>query len=263
MAKIKSLIYREWVLTKRTLFLGLVAAVPMLMLGVTVGNGFRNGSFDGNERMHTMLAQTGYVPYVFMVAFFLIVVTQNGAAIYQSDIKANWTRYSMTLPTDTKCRAFAHTLFLLLRIIAAFLISLFAGAAITAAFGKPFRAALAADIGLWICISLLEVCAEEFFRGRAKDMIAYKKQTTSRFHGNVRTADRKIYRIQKRGAAVYYSRFYRIDCSDLFDRKAKSRQFKTCIRGHDECREQYTRNWYRTVFSFCAGFSCRHLSISP
>ena len=179
MAKIKSLIYREWVLTKKTLLIGLAAAIPMLMLGVTVGNGFRNGSFDRNERMHTMLAQTGYVPYVFMVAFFLIVVAQNGAAIYQSDIKANWTRYSMTLPADSKSRALAHTLFLLLRIIAAFLISLFAGAAITAAFGKPFRAALAADIGLWICISLLEVCAEEFFRGRAKDMIAYKKQTNT------------------------------------------------------------------------------------
>lgn len=179
MAKIKSLMYREWVLTKKTLLLGLIAALPMLMLGVVVGNGFLNGTLRVNERLHTYLSQTGNYPYVFMVAFFLIAVAENGAAVYESDIKANWTRYSMTLPADTKSRALAHTLFLFLRVTAAFLLSVAAGAVLAAAFGKPFQTGLAADIGLFICVSLIVVCIGELFRGKAKDMITYKKQTNT------------------------------------------------------------------------------------
>ena len=177
MARIKSLMYREWVLTKKTLLLGLAAAILMLMLGVFIGNGFRSGSFDGNEKIHTMLAQTGDLAFAYIFAFFLIVIGSNCSALYESDIKANWTRFSMTLPTDTKCRAFAHTLFLLTRNIVAFVISLAAGAVIPAAFGKPFSAVLAVDIGLFCCISMLFVCFAEFFWSKAKDMISYKKQS--------------------------------------------------------------------------------------
>ncbi|MBR5361873.1 MAG: ABC-2 transporter permease [Oscillospiraceae bacterium] len=177
MGKIKSLIYREWVLTKKTLLLGLIAALPMLMLGVVVGNGFHNGTLRVNERLHTYLSQTGNYPYTFMVAFFLIIVIPNVSAIYESDIKANWTRYSMTLPADTKSRALAHTLFLLIRIIAAFLLSVAAGTVIAAAFGKQFRAETIADIGLLICLLLIEVCIGESFRSKAKDMITYKKRS--------------------------------------------------------------------------------------
>lgn len=177
MTKIKSLIYREWILTKKTLLLGLAALIPMLMLGVVTGISFQNGTLNVNERLHTFLSQTGYYPYTFMVAFFLIAVAENGAAVYESDIKANWTRYSMTLPTDTKSRVLAHTLFLFLRVTAAFLISLAAGAVLARSFGKPIRLEMIADIGLWVCLSLIPVCIGEFFCGKANDMITYKKQT--------------------------------------------------------------------------------------
>ena len=177
MAKIKSLIYREWVLKKKTLLLGLIAAMPMLMLGVTVGNSFQNGTLRVNERLHTMLSQTGEVPYVIMVVMFLIVSAVNCSVIYESDIKANWTRYSMTLPADTKSRALAHTIFLLIRIAAVFLISIAVCAVLAAAFGKPFRTWMIADIGLGICFTLIPICIGELFWSKAKDMITFKKRS--------------------------------------------------------------------------------------
>lgn len=176
MTKIMSLIYREWILMRKKLLLGLVITAGMLMVFSFLGLNYQNGAFSENERLSDMFAKTGGYFETYLLMILLIPVAGTSADVYESDIKANWSRYCLTLPAETRVRALAHILFLLIRFIAAFLILAAVGALITAAFGKPFAAWMAADFGLYCCISLAVISIGEFFLGKAKDPIAFKKQ---------------------------------------------------------------------------------------
>ena len=179
MAKIMSLVYREWILMRKTLLLALAVAAGQVLVFSFLGFNYQNGAFSGNEKLSNMFAKTGGYFETYLAVFFLISVAESCAAAYESDIKANWTRYAMTVPADARARALAHTLFLLIRVLAAFVVSVIAGLLITAAFGKSFQAWMAADFGLYCCVSLAAVCIGEFFRSKATDMISYKKQTNA------------------------------------------------------------------------------------
>ncbi|MCR4760101.1 MAG: hypothetical protein K5705_07515 [Oscillospiraceae bacterium] len=176
MAKIMSLIYREWILMRKILLLGLAVAAGMLLMFSFLGYSFQNGAFIGNEKLSNMFAKTGGYFETYLIVFFLFPVAGSCAAAYESDVKANWMRYAMTTPADTKARALAHTLFLFIRILAAFGLAVIAGMLMTEAFGKPFTAGMAADFGLYCCITLIPICISELFWSKAKDVISYKKQ---------------------------------------------------------------------------------------
>ena len=176
MKKIMSLVYREFVLMRKKLLLALAVTAGMAAVFLIIGFSFRNGAFDGNEKLHDLFTKTGGHLEAYLMMFFLIPVVETCADAYESDIKSNWARYSMTLPAETKLRALAHVLFLLVRTAAAFLIVTVLSVLVSAAFGKTLSTGMIADIGLWICLALIPVCIIEFFLGKAKDPIAYKKQ---------------------------------------------------------------------------------------
>lgn len=178
MAKIMSLMYREWILMRKRLLLGLIIAAGLLMMNLFIGFNFQNGAYNGNEKLHDLLVTRGGYLEAYLVMFLLVPVSESCADAYESDLKVNWAHYSMTLPAESKARATAHILFLLIRTLAAFLISVIAGAVIPKAYGKPFSAGMIADIGLYCCISLVFICIFEFFQGRAKDVLSYKKQSS-------------------------------------------------------------------------------------
>ena len=176
MAKIMSLIYREWIPMRKKSFLALAISAGMLLMITITGFGYQNGSLNENAKLCGMLAKTGGYFHTYLVMFLLIPVAGTCADAYQSDIRTNWARYSLTLPAETKARALAHVLFMLLRFIAAFLILVTIGAVGAAAFGKPFAKGMIADIGLFSCFALIPICFMEFFMGKAKEPIAYQKQ---------------------------------------------------------------------------------------
>ena len=176
MAKIMSLIYREWILMRKKLLLGLAITAGMLLMITIIGFSFRNGAFDGNEKLRDMFTTYGGSYHAYLVMLLLIPLAGTSADAYESDIKSNWARYSLTLPAETKLRAIAHVLFMLIRFIAVFLILVAVSAAAAAAFGKPFAKEMIADIGVFSCLALIPICLVEFFMGKAKDPIAYKKQ---------------------------------------------------------------------------------------
>lgn len=176
MTKIVSLIYREWVLMRKKMGLTLAITAGMLLMFTIIGFSFRNGTFSGNEKLCDMLAKTGGYFHAYIVMLLLIPVAGTSADAYESDIKTNWARYSLTLPAETKARALAHVLFMLIRFIAVFLILVAVGVLAAAAFGKPFAKGMIADIGLFSCFALIPICLVENFLGKAKDPIAYKKQ---------------------------------------------------------------------------------------
>ncbi len=168
MAKIKSLMYREWVLTKKTLLLGMTATLGVLILSMIIVISFRQGAFNDKENLNDLLEKAGNYIITYLFAFCLTTVAAKGSAVYDSDIKSNWARYSMTLPTDTRIRACTHVLFLLIRYIAAYLLSLCADAIVSAAFLKPFSVDMAVDIGLICCLSLINICICEFLLEQGK-----------------------------------------------------------------------------------------------
>ena len=51
MAKIMSLIYREWILMRKKLLLGLAVTAGLLLLITFIGFSYQNGAFDGNEKL--------------------------------------------------------------------------------------------------------------------------------------------------------------------------------------------------------------------
>ncbi len=176
MAKIMSLIYREWILMRKKLLLGLVITAGLLLLITFIGFSYQNGAFDGNEKLCNLFAKRGGYFEVYPVMLLLTSVAGTSADAYESDIKSNWARYSLTLPAETRPRALAHVLFMLIRFIVTFLILLAVSVVSAAAFGKPFAKEMIADIGIFSCLALLPICLVEFFMGKARDPIAYKKQ---------------------------------------------------------------------------------------
>ena len=177
--QICSLIYREWCIMKKSFILGGIAVLSimiiMLMFLLSAKYGNLSKEIAGDKTALSYLGEAGSVMVTFLLPYCSFAVAVD-AAIYKSDIKAGWVRYSIALPVSTKTRALAHTLFIAVRMAAAFVFSLITVLVIRAAAGASFSVSLLADMGIIGVMTLLIEIFTEFVQSLPKDEIMLKKQ---------------------------------------------------------------------------------------
>ncbi len=177
--QIGSLIYREWCIMKKSFILSGTAVFCIMLMMTLFALSAKYGNLarqidGGNKELKTLsdmfiFSVTFLIPYCAMAAAL-------DSGMYISDIRAGWTRYSITLPVSTKTKALAHTLFLAIRTGAALVFSVIVVASVNAAMGTAFNFGMLADIGIICILSLLFAVMTEICQSLPKDEILYKKR---------------------------------------------------------------------------------------
>lgn len=179
--QIGSLIYREWCIMKKSFILSGTAVFCIMLMMTLFALSAKYGNLarqidGGNKELKTLsdmfiFSVTFLIPYCAMAAAL-------DSGMYISDIRAGWTRFSITVPVSTKTKALAHTLFLAIRMGVAFVFSVIVVASVNAAMGTAFNSGMLANIGIICIFSLVFAVIYEFLQSLPKDEITYKKRQT-------------------------------------------------------------------------------------
>ena len=180
MNRVKSMLYRQWMLERKTLLVGLVALSTILIIFIAVALSVKYGNLKtvlgGDADAMNLFGSAGYTMAMYMICYVTLGVAISSHTIFQTDVKANWTRFSIALPGTPAEHAFAFTLFVAIRMIAAYSIVILTGLVAGAAMEKPLTTEFIADMGFMSLLIFLFPLLMIFLVSSVKDAIAFKKQ---------------------------------------------------------------------------------------
>ena len=178
--RIKSMLYRQWMLERKTLLGGLIALSTILVIFIATALSVKYGNLKtalgGDAEAADMFGSAGYTMAMYMICYVTLGVAISSHTIFQTDVKANWTRFSIALPGTPTEHAFAFILFVAIRMIAAYAIVILTGLAAGAAMDKPLTMDFISDMGVMSVLIFLFPLLTIFFFSSVKDAIAFKKQ---------------------------------------------------------------------------------------
>jgi len=180
MNRVKSILYRQWMLERKTLLGGLIVLSSILVIFIAVALSVKYGNLKtalgGDADAVNLFGSAGYTMAMYLICYVTLAVAISSHTIFQTDIKANWTRFSIALPGTPTEHAFAFSLFVAIRIIAAYAIVILIGLTAGAVLDKPLTTEFFADMGFMSLLIFLFPLLTIFFVSSVKDAIAFKKQ---------------------------------------------------------------------------------------
>lgn len=180
MRRIKPMIYRQWMLERKNLFMGAIVLFAILLIITAVALSMQFGNLkegmDGDTK--SLFGEMGGTIAMYMICYVMISVASISTNVKQADIKANWTRYAIALPGTPSEHAFAFTAFLALRLFGGYAVVTVIGLILGAVLHHPLTLDFIADMVFMSLIMLAVGLVTVMFFTSVKDAIRFKKRQT-------------------------------------------------------------------------------------
>lgn len=180
MNKIKSLVYREFLISKKFYITTIAVIILFMTMGWLLTLSLKTGNLEkliAEEAPEFISVATNIIYYVFnYFTAFVCGALINESGIIMSDIKSNWRTFSFTLPATEKEKSLAKTIIKVTGVVAAFLFCIINGLVLSCISGIDFElkniSIYAMIIDYWVIFDFLSTLLQLRARNEKEILIA-------------------------------------------------------------------------------------------